>query len=196
MDKMDRGGGAFLTQGKAFSIPTIFSWGSSISPDGFLLSILLLLVIIVAFVIVVTVVLVVVVGEVMVMASSKVEALRAAGTNEAGNKPSGVPKDSSDTPLRDNENTKSVYAKVEGQVKGSDKGSILEQFRKSREDSSSKSISDSDDSEVEEVCMPYGISGGGLLDVLEDDLDCFDLTEQEQAFCDRYDICLNSRCRK
>ncbi|GKD31623.1 zinc knuckle CX2CX4HX4C containing protein [Tanacetum coccineum] len=119
-----------------------------------------------------------------------------AGTNEAGNKPSGVPKDSSDTPLRDNENTKSVYAKVEGQVKGSDKGSILEQFRKSREDSSSKSISDSDDSEVEEVCMPYGISGGGLLDVLEDDLDCFDLTEQEQAFCDRYDICLNSRCRK
>ncbi|GJS60552.1 zinc knuckle CX2CX4HX4C containing protein [Tanacetum coccineum] len=39
--------------------------------------------------------------------------------------------------------TKSVYAKVEGQVKGSDKGSILEQFRKSREDSSNKSISDS-----------------------------------------------------
>ncbi|GKE55929.1 zinc knuckle CX2CX4HX4C containing protein, partial [Tanacetum coccineum] len=86
--------------------------------------------------------------------------------------------------------TKSVYAKVEGQVKGSDKGSNLEQFRKSRENSLNKSISDSDESEVEEVCMPYSISGGGFLDVLEDDLDCFDgygaqvydLTEQEQAF--------------
>ncbi|GKA53288.1 hypothetical protein Tco_0746603 [Tanacetum coccineum] len=38
--------GAFLTQGKAFSIPTVFSWGDSISPDGFLPSILLWLVII------------------------------------------------------------------------------------------------------------------------------------------------------
>ncbi|GJT99254.1 hypothetical protein Tco_1094772 [Tanacetum coccineum] len=178
------------------------------------------------------------------------------GTNEAGNKPSGVPEASSDTPLRDNEestyiqddinigqlrdnmnqlmeedkildintdlsgndvtgdktslnnecstSTKLVYAKVEGQVKGSGKGSILEQFRMSREDSSSKSISDSDASEVEEVCIPYGISVDGFLDVLEDDLDCFngygaqvyDLTEQEQAFCDHYDIRLNSRCRK
>ncbi|GKB71832.1 hypothetical protein Tco_0933244 [Tanacetum coccineum] len=57
--------GAFLTKGKASSIPTIFSWGDSISPDGFLPSImLLLLVIIVAVAIVVTVILVVVVvGE-------------------------------------------------------------------------------------------------------------------------------------
>ncbi|GKF08890.1 hypothetical protein Tco_0043114 [Tanacetum coccineum] len=56
---------AFLTLGKASSIPTIFSWGGNISPDSFLPSILLLLVIIVAVVIVVvvTVVLVVVVGE-------------------------------------------------------------------------------------------------------------------------------------
>ncbi|GJR61709.1 hypothetical protein Tco_1503871 [Tanacetum coccineum] len=54
---------ALLTQGKASSIPTIFSWGSSISPDSFLPSILLLLVIIVAVVIVVTVILVVVVVE-------------------------------------------------------------------------------------------------------------------------------------
>ncbi|GKE73256.1 hypothetical protein Tco_1535297, partial [Tanacetum coccineum] len=55
--------GAFLTQGKASSIPTIFSWGGSISPDSFFPSILLLFVIIVAISIVVTVVLVVVVGE-------------------------------------------------------------------------------------------------------------------------------------
>ncbi|GJX44763.1 reverse transcriptase domain-containing protein [Tanacetum coccineum] len=56
--------GAFLTQGKASSIPTVFSWGDSISPNGFLPSILLLLVIIVAVAIVVTVILVVVVvGE-------------------------------------------------------------------------------------------------------------------------------------
>ncbi|GKA85825.1 hypothetical protein Tco_0807479, partial [Tanacetum coccineum] len=56
--------GAFLTQGKAFSIPTVFSLGGSISPDNFLPSIILLLVIIVAVVIVVKVILVVVVvGE-------------------------------------------------------------------------------------------------------------------------------------
>ncbi|GJT91626.1 hypothetical protein Tco_1080471 [Tanacetum coccineum] len=53
--------GAFLTQGKASSIPTVFSWGDSISPDGFLPSILLLLVIIVAVAIVIMVILVVVV---------------------------------------------------------------------------------------------------------------------------------------
>ncbi|GJX41912.1 hypothetical protein Tco_0256902 [Tanacetum coccineum] len=54
-----------FTQGKVFSIPTIFSWGGSISPIGFLSSIMLLVVIIVAvFVIVVAViVVVVVVGE-------------------------------------------------------------------------------------------------------------------------------------
>nr|GEU65610.1 hypothetical protein [Tanacetum cinerariifolium] len=52
--------GAFLTQGKAFSILSVFIWGGSISPDGFLPSILLLGVIIVAVAIVVTVVLVVV----------------------------------------------------------------------------------------------------------------------------------------
>ncbi|GKG28571.1 hypothetical protein Tco_0415936, partial [Tanacetum coccineum] len=45
--------GAFLTQGKASNIPTVFSWGGSRSPDSFLPSILLLLVIIVAVVIVV-----------------------------------------------------------------------------------------------------------------------------------------------
>ncbi|GKD84012.1 hypothetical protein Tco_1350851 [Tanacetum coccineum] len=56
--------GAFLTQGKASSIPTVFSWGGSIRPESFLPSILLLLVIIVAVVIVVTVILVAVfVGE-------------------------------------------------------------------------------------------------------------------------------------
>ncbi|GKA83135.1 hypothetical protein Tco_0789883 [Tanacetum coccineum] len=52
--------GAFLTQGKASSIPIVFSWGDSISPEGFLPSILLLAVIIVV-VAIVTVVLVVVV---------------------------------------------------------------------------------------------------------------------------------------
>ncbi|GKD75752.1 hypothetical protein Tco_1334034 [Tanacetum coccineum] len=47
--------------GKASSIPTVFSWGSSISPNSFLPSILLLLVIIVAVVIIVVVVVLVVV---------------------------------------------------------------------------------------------------------------------------------------
>ncbi|GKE60362.1 hypothetical protein Tco_1510729, partial [Tanacetum coccineum] len=49
--------------GKASSIPTVFSWGCSISPDSFLPSILLLLVVIFVVAIVVMVVLVVVVGE-------------------------------------------------------------------------------------------------------------------------------------
>ncbi|GKB15093.1 hypothetical protein Tco_0849016, partial [Tanacetum coccineum] len=54
--------GASFTQRKVPSIPTIFSWGGSISPDGFLSSILLLVVIIVEVVIVVvTVILVVIV---------------------------------------------------------------------------------------------------------------------------------------
>ncbi|GJY69483.1 hypothetical protein Tco_0472465 [Tanacetum coccineum] len=47
--------GASFTQGKVSSIPTVFSWGGSISLDGFLPSILLLVVIIVAVVVVVVV---------------------------------------------------------------------------------------------------------------------------------------------
>ncbi|GKF98481.1 hypothetical protein Tco_0297264, partial [Tanacetum coccineum] len=41
---------AFLTQRKASRIPTILSWSDSISPEGFLSSVLLWLVIIVAVV--------------------------------------------------------------------------------------------------------------------------------------------------
>ncbi|GJT96978.1 zinc knuckle CX2CX4HX4C containing protein [Tanacetum coccineum] len=98
-----------------------------------------------------------------------------------------------------------IFAPAE--VEESDKGSLLEQFRKSREASTSKhisSMSDSDESEVEEVCMPDVIPGGGFLNGLEDDLErcdgyearLYDLSEQEQAFCDQYDIRLNSHRRK
>ncbi|GKC58105.1 ATPase, F1/V1/A1 complex, alpha/beta subunit [Tanacetum coccineum] len=60
------------------------------------------------------------------------------------------------------------------------------------------------ESEVEEVCMPDVIPGGGFLNGLEDDLErcdgyearLYDLSEQEQAFCDQYDIRLNSHRRK
>ncbi|GJZ59757.1 hypothetical protein Tco_0615573 [Tanacetum coccineum] len=80
------------------------------------------------------------------------------------------------------------------EVKVCDKGRLLERFRKAREASTSKqisSMSDSDESEVEEVCMPDLIPGGGFLDGLEDDLErydgyeawLYDLSEQEQAFC-------------
>ncbi|GKA07980.1 hypothetical protein Tco_0687311, partial [Tanacetum coccineum] len=41
---------AFLTQGTVSSIPIVFSWGGSISPEGFMSSVLLWLVIIVAVV--------------------------------------------------------------------------------------------------------------------------------------------------
>ncbi|GKC40576.1 hypothetical protein Tco_1052960 [Tanacetum coccineum] len=47
--------GAFLTQGMVSNIPTVFSWGGSISPEGFLPSIMLLAVIIVAVVVLVVV---------------------------------------------------------------------------------------------------------------------------------------------
>ncbi|GJU91324.1 hypothetical protein Tco_1303747 [Tanacetum coccineum] len=47
---------AFLTQRKASSIPTVFSWGGSIRPKGFLSFILLLAVIIVVVVMVVLIV--------------------------------------------------------------------------------------------------------------------------------------------
>ncbi|GJY05228.1 hypothetical protein Tco_0371168 [Tanacetum coccineum] len=55
---------AFLTQGLVSSIPIIFSWGSNISPEGFLSAVLLRLVIIVA-VVGVTVVVVIIVAVVV-----------------------------------------------------------------------------------------------------------------------------------
>ncbi|GKF13196.1 hypothetical protein Tco_0054658, partial [Tanacetum coccineum] len=67
--------GASFTQGKVSSIPTVFSWGGSISPDGFLPSILLLVVIIVAFVIIVDVVAVIVVVVVVGEGSSIIKVL-------------------------------------------------------------------------------------------------------------------------
>ncbi|GKF58040.1 hypothetical protein Tco_0171577, partial [Tanacetum coccineum] len=56
----------------------------------------------------------------------------------------------------------------------------------------------------DEVCMPDVMPSGGFLDGLDDYLDCYDgyeaqvydLPEQVQAFCDQYDIRLNSRGRK
>nr|GEU69559.1 hypothetical protein [Tanacetum cinerariifolium] len=81
---------------------------------------------------------------------------------------------------------------------GSGKGSFLEQFLKSKEASKNKkhSLSDSDESEVEDVCKSDLKPGRGFLDCLEDDLDGYDgydaqycdLNEQGQAFCDQYDI--------
>ncbi|GJX05221.1 reverse transcriptase domain-containing protein [Tanacetum coccineum] len=67
-------------------------------------------------------------------------------------------------------------------------------IKASKEASSSKftSLDDDDSDDDEEVYMPDGIYGGGFMDSLEDDLDCYecyrtqvyDLTPQEQAFCD------------
>ncbi|GKE90287.1 hypothetical protein Tco_1567762 [Tanacetum coccineum] len=61
-DKLPTLVGASFTQGKVSNIPTVFSWGGSISPDGFLPSILLLVMIIVAVIVVVVVVIVVIVN--------------------------------------------------------------------------------------------------------------------------------------
>ncbi|GJS93400.1 hypothetical protein Tco_0800368 [Tanacetum coccineum] len=64
---------AFLTQGTVSSISIIFNWSVSISPEGFLSSVLLWLVIIVTVVGVgVTVVVVIIVAVVVVVESSSV----------------------------------------------------------------------------------------------------------------------------
>ncbi|GKD19244.1 hypothetical protein Tco_1208402, partial [Tanacetum coccineum] len=62
---------AFLAQGTVSSIPIVFSWGGSISPEGFMSSVLLWLVIIVEVVGVgVMVVVVIIVAVVVVVESS------------------------------------------------------------------------------------------------------------------------------
>ncbi|GJW15907.1 putative reverse transcriptase domain-containing protein [Tanacetum coccineum] len=78
---------------------------------------------------------------------------------------------------------------------GSKKVSFLEKFLKTREASKNKhhSLSDSEESEVEEVCMPDHISGGGSLDRLEDDLDGYD--GYEAQFCDLNDYAIESAIR-
>nr|GEX97455.1 hypothetical protein [Tanacetum cinerariifolium] len=66
------------------------------------------------------------------------------------------------------------------------------------------SLEDDDSDDDEEVYMPNDMHGGGFMDDLEDDLNCYedygtqvyDLKPQEQAFCDQYDIRLNSHGRK
>ncbi|GJZ36729.1 hypothetical protein Tco_0582920 [Tanacetum coccineum] len=66
---------AFLTQGTVSSIPIVFSWGGSISPEDFMSYVLLWLVIILAVVGVgvgVTVVVVIIVAVVVVVESSSV----------------------------------------------------------------------------------------------------------------------------
>ncbi|GKD82505.1 hypothetical protein Tco_1349344 [Tanacetum coccineum] len=64
---------AFLTQGTVSNIPIVLSWGGSISPEGFMSSVLLWLVIIVAVVGVdVTIVVVIIVAVVVVVESSSV----------------------------------------------------------------------------------------------------------------------------
>ncbi|GJS23804.1 hypothetical protein Tco_0452436 [Tanacetum coccineum] len=81
-------------------------------------------------------------------------------------------------------------------VNGSEKGNFLKQILKSCEASKNRyhsSMSDSDESEVEEVYLSGGRPGGGTLDFLEDDLDgydryeaqFYDLTKRGQAFCDQ-----------
>ncbi|GKD42579.1 hypothetical protein Tco_1267224 [Tanacetum coccineum] len=64
---------AFLTQGTVSSISIIFSWGGSISPEGFLSSVLLWLVIIVAVVGFTVVVVIIVAVAVFVESSSVVK---------------------------------------------------------------------------------------------------------------------------
>nr|GFA96082.1 hypothetical protein [Tanacetum cinerariifolium] len=73
-------------------------------------------------------------------------------------------------------------------------------------DGNDKGMKDEDDdsNDDEEVYMPNDMHGGGFMDDLEDDLNCYeayrtqvyDLTPQEQAFYDQYDIRLNSHGRK
>ncbi|GJZ08090.1 reverse transcriptase domain-containing protein [Tanacetum coccineum] len=72
---------------------------------------------------------------------------------------------------------------VPEEVKGNDKGSLWEKFMKAQEASTSKPkspMSDMDESDEDEVCMPDVMPGGGFLDGLEDDLDCYDGYEAQR----------------
>ncbi|GKD58331.1 putative reverse transcriptase domain-containing protein [Tanacetum coccineum] len=79
--------------------------------------------------------------------------------------------------------------------------SLWSWFNKGKENAKTKSSEFEDESDDDEVYMPHG---GGFTDGIEDDLECYDgygthvydLTPQEQAFCDQYDIRLNSHGRK
>ncbi|GKC24990.1 hypothetical protein Tco_1027140 [Tanacetum coccineum] len=78
---------------------------------------------------------------------------------------------------------------------------LWSRFNKGKENAKSKSIELEDESDDDEVYMPHG---GGFTDGMEDDLECYDgygthvydLTPQERAFYDQYDIRLNSHGRK
>ncbi|GJY80532.1 heat stress transcription factor A-5 [Tanacetum coccineum] len=65
---------------------------------------------------------------------------------------------------------------VNEEEKSQTQGSLWEKFKASKEASSSKftSLDDDDSDDDEEVYMPDGIHGGGFMDGLEDDLDCYD----------------------
>nr|GEX96306.1 hypothetical protein [Tanacetum cinerariifolium] len=86
----------------------------------------------------------------------------------------------------------SNFDKKEAQEEG-----LWSHFKKAKENSKSKVSELEDKFDEDEVYMPYG---GGGMDGLEDDLDCYDgygtqvydLTPQEQAFCDQYDIRQNN----
>ncbi|GKF21394.1 hypothetical protein Tco_0070032, partial [Tanacetum coccineum] len=79
--------------------------------------------------------------------------------------------------------------------------SLWSRFNKGKENAKTKSLEFEDESDDDEVYMPHG---GGFTNGMEDDLECYDgygthvydLTPQEQAFCDQYDIRLNSHGRK
>nr|GEU41754.1 hypothetical protein [Tanacetum cinerariifolium] len=74
---------------------------------------------------------------------------------------------------------------------------LWSRFKKVKKNAKSKYSKLEDDLDEYEVYMPHG---GGGMDGLEDDLDCYDdyrtqmydISPQEQAFCDQFDICLNS----
>ncbi|GJT23468.1 retrotransposon protein, putative, ty1-copia subclass [Tanacetum coccineum] len=115
--------------------------------------------------------------------------------------PSNVTTDDSSRPTNENAKSKFIQDDIDlGQLRSYIDTRMEED--KTREASKNKhhSLSDSEESEVEEVCMPDHISGGGSLDRLEDDLDGYDgyeaqfcdLNEQGQAFCDQYDILLET----
>ena len=89
------------------------------------------------------------------------------------------------------------FSEVNSGASGSNQESLWSHFKQA---TVNEGLSDDED----EVYMPNNIHGGGLMDGLEDDLDCYDdysaqlsdLPPQEQEFCDRFDIHLKGSGRK
>ncbi|GJR37693.1 zinc knuckle CX2CX4HX4C containing protein [Tanacetum coccineum] len=127
------------------------------------------------------------------------------GTNQAA-KAKHIEVKPKDSLLKTNEASTSTKLVIKDDMVN-DKGTIWERFKEVKKASTSDMKDESDEDEVympDDDMSKYISSTGGGFTMEDDDLDCYDgyeaqiydLPEQMQAFCDHYDIRLNSHVKK